>query len=110
MLDWLHMLVENGDVPPQCVELVLNDGNHYFVKSIPIWDTTNDSLAIQVWDLRALTAADVEHLKDELNEQISAPSSLENSPLFSKLDFAILRIHVKDIHYCIEWHNRFWLS
>ena len=56
---------------------------------------------------RAFTDSDIEDLKRKMKDRIRQGKPLANVE-YDKLDVANLRVHLDDLWYCIEWHNRFW--
>lgn len=105
---WLTAIGEQT-VPPFVVELVLANGSRYFLHSVPVVDEQSGSAALRIWDFRALSEADIEALKRRLNEMGTRGGELPRAEeLHPNLDWAILRITLDQIAYCIEWHDRFW--
>jgi|SRR3989337_2292597 len=104
--DWLWQISDL--VPPFCVELVLKDGNTFFLHSISGKDEETKSMVIRIWDLRAYTDKDIEQLKTNLNQIRSRDDLANEQQIHPKLDWANLRINVSDISYCVEWHDRMW--
>lgn len=104
--DWVWNV---GDiVPPFCVELVLRDGSRYCLHSVSAKNEDTKTLVLRIWDLRALTEADLEELKQNLNKAIDRSELLKEQKIHPKLDWANLRVHLEDIAYCVEWHDRLW--
>ena len=105
-IDWFWRLDETP-IPPLCLEVILRDGSRYFVQSVIQKDDSNKSMVVRIWDMRAFTDSDIEDLKGKMNDRIR-----EGKPLADveddNLDVANLRVHLDDLWYCIEWHNRFW--
>jgi hypothetical protein len=108
VLPWLKLMSGGGMLPPFCVEVVLRDGARYSLHSVLEHDDETHTLCFRVWDLRALSHADVAALKQTLNgiQDREKLSPAEN--LHPKLDWANVRAHYEDISYCIEWHDRIW--
>lgn len=104
--DWLLQI--SDIVPPFCVKLVLKDGNTFFLHSISGKDEETKSMVIRIWDLRAFTDKDIEQLKTNLNKIRGRDDLANEQQIHPKLDWANLRIHVSDISYCVEWHDRMW--
>ncbi len=108
--DWLKAIPKKSAIPPFVVELVLRDGRSFYLNSIGNFDEQSDSIAIRVWDFRAFTENDIDVLKTRIAE-IAKKSNLREmraEKICPKLDWGILRVHVKEIAYCIEWHDRSW--
>ena len=106
VLGWIKKI--SGLVPPFCVELVLQDGNRYFLHHFSSDDEETETLVLGVWDMRALEGRDLEELKRILNQLHQRSELADAEKIHSKLDWANLRIHYDDIAYCIEWHDRLW--
>jgi hypothetical protein len=105
---WLAAIGEQT-VPPFVVELVLINGSRYFLHSVPVVDEESGSAALRIWDFRAFSEEDIETLKNRLNELGTRGGQLPRAEeLHPKLDWAILRINLDLIAYCIEWHDRIW--
>ena len=66
VIDWLARCTES--IPPFCVEIVLSDGARYFVHSAHRQASSEDSLVLRIYDLRALSAEDAEQVKKSSNE------------------------------------------
>lgn len=111
MLDYLKswfFLINEGIIPPFCVELVLKDSSKYFLHSIAGKDEDTRSMVMRIWDLRALTDDDLEVMRKNLNKINSRKDLSDTIKVHPNIDWANLRIHVDDILYCIEWHDRLW--
>jgi hypothetical protein len=104
--DWLWGIDDQETVPPFCVEVVLRDGTHYWLHSVVAKDDLSKSLALRVWDLRAFGESEIEDLKSRLNE-MQRRGELRGE-IHPKLDYGNLRVHLMDIWYCMEWHDRLW--
>ena len=103
---WFWELGETP-IPPLCLEIVLRDSSRYFMQSVILKDEESKSMVVRIWDMRAFTEVDVEELKQKMNDRIitgKKPADVEHP----KLDVANLRMHLDDLWYCVEWHNRFW--
>jgi len=97
-----------GIIPPFVLEVILIDGSHYYVHSVPIRDEETKSLVVRIWDLRAMTADDIADLKASLSKLRSRDELSDERKIHSRLDWGNLRIELKQIAYCIEWHDRLW--
>jgi len=96
--------LDETPIPPLCLELVLRDQSRYWVQSVTLKDDTTKTMVVRIWDLRAIAT---DSLIAKMNEQIRAGKSLSNLDC-PELDVGNLRIHIDDVWYCIEWHNRYW--
>jgi hypothetical protein len=110
MVDYLYGWVEqiNDTIPPFCVEVYLKDGNRYFLHSVGAKESENNSVVLRIWDLRALTDRDIDEMKSSLNKIKTREELHDEQKIHPKLDWANLRIHLNDIAYCVEWHDRLW--
>ena len=107
LTDWI---LATGDetIPPLCVELVLRDGNSYYLHSFVSYEEGNESLVVRIWDLSTFTDNDLEELKISLNK-ISSRSQLNTADtIHPKLAWARLRLYLSDIAYCVERHDKLW--
>lgn len=107
--DWIVRLSDAVNLPPLCLELFLRDGRSYYVRSVVTHDQRTDSAVIRIWDMRSLGQDDISELMSRLNQSKRDLVSVETpSDIHPKLDQGNLRLHMTDIAYCIEWHDRFW--
>lgn len=104
--DWLWRIKEV--VPPFCVELVFRDHTRYWLHSTLEREETTATGVLRIWDLRALDDSDVEALKARMNELTDRKAFQRPEDLHPKLDWANVYLHLADIAYCIEWHDRLW--
>ena len=104
--DWVLQIRET--VPPLCVEVILKDGGKYYLHSFSSYEKENDSLVLRIWDLRAFIPEDLEGLKLALNKVTDRSQLNYEQQIHPKLDWANLRLHLDDIAYCVEWHDRLW--
>ncbi len=104
--DWLWEIKEV--VPPLCVELVLRDHTHYWLHSTLERDETTGTGVLRIWDLRALDESGVEALKARMNQLTDREIFQRPEDVHPKLDWANVRLHLADVAYCIEWHDRLW--
>ncbi len=102
--DWVWNL---GDiVPPFCVEIVLRDGNRYFLRSVSAKDEETRTLVLKIWDLGLFTEdTDLKELKERLNQNLKRSELVNERNIHPKLGWAKLRIHRDFIAYCIEWDD-----
>ena len=104
--DWLYLISDL--VPPFCVEIVLKNGQQFYLHSIASKDTDTKSMVIRIWDMRALTDNDIEQLKKNLNQTNSREDLANEKEIHPSLAWANLRINLSEIAYCVEWHDRMW--
>ena len=110
MVDYLYswLPLVRDVVPPFCAELVLRDGTRYFLHSVPTIDEETKSLVVRIWDLRAFSDKDISDLKATLNKVRNREDLHQEQNIHPKLDWANMRIHLSEIAYCVEWHDRLW--
>ena len=108
VLGWLKVMCRGGIIPPFCVEVVLKDGARYSLHSVLECDEETRTLCFRIWDLRALSEADVAALKQTLNSIRDREKLAPAEKVHPKLDWANVRAHYDDVSYCIEWHDRIW--
>jgi hypothetical protein len=90
------------------LELTLRSGKSFYIKNIlPVEDDT-DLVPLRVWDLRALSKADLDTVLRRLNT-VESRSELENiERLHPKLDQGNLWVLISEIESIMEWHDRLW--
>jgi hypothetical protein len=95
-------------IPPMVLELTLRSGKSFYSKNIlPVEDDT-DLVPLRVWDLRALSKADLDTVLRRLNTAESR-SELENiERLHPKLDQGNLWVLLSEIEAIVEWHSDLW--
>jgi hypothetical protein len=108
VLGWLKVMCRSGIIPPFCVEAVLRDGARYSLHSVLECDDETRTICFRIWDLRALSQADVAALKQKLNDIRDREKLSPAENLHPKLDWANVHAHYEDISYCVEWHDRIW--
>lgn len=104
--DWLWNI--EGIVPPLCVELVLKDESSYHLHSVLEKDDETRTAVVRIWDFRAFGDGDFEGLKERLNRVGDRSELATAENVHPKLDWANVYLHLDDIAYCIEWHDRLW--
>jgi hypothetical protein len=108
VLDWHKVMCRDDLIPPFCVEVVLRDGARYSLHSVLEFDDQTRSICFRIWDLRALSQADVSALKQKLNDIRERKELAPAERLHPKLDWANGHAHYDDVSYCVEWHDRIW--
>lgn len=109
--DWLRHIAEATEkelIPPFVVEIVMRDHRSYFLQDVLQWDEESGTVTLRIWDLRALSDQDREVVKLKVSNPIDKKINGEGKNLHPHLNFANLRIAIKDIMYCIEWPDRMW--
>ena len=101
---WFWQIGSDVSIPPLCLELVLRDGSHHFVRCVVAQEQSTRTAVIRVWDLRALSEDDLV----DLQARLPGPSPSSPSCLHPKLDQSNLRIPMDAVWYLIEHHDRFW--
>ncbi len=104
--DWIFQI--DDLVPPFCVEVVLKDRHRFYLHSVASKDVETKSLVLRIWDLRAFSDNDLDDLRTNLNSINSRKELNDEQKIHPKLDWANLRLNIKDIAYCVEWHDRIW--
>lgn len=100
---WLKHIAEAKEkkiIPPFVVEIVMRDHRSYYLQDVIQWDEESGTAVLRVWDLRALSDQDKEILKLRISHPYGEKPKPED--LHPYLDWA----NLKDIMYCIEWHDR----
>jgi len=105
IVGWITRI--DGIVPPFCVELVMRDGQRYFLHSYCTFDEQSETMVVKIWDVRELAPGDIDQIKKRLKE-ISQTGANEPPTLHPTLDWANLHARCDEILYCIEWHDRSW--
>jgi hypothetical protein len=108
VLGWLKLMCRGEMIPPFCVEVALRDGARYSLHSVLECDDDTRTLCFRIWDLRALSEADVAELKETLNGIRNRGDLARAEKLHPKLDWANVHAHYDDVTYCVEWHDRIW--
>lgn len=109
VLAYLRMAM-NQTIPPMMLELILRSGKSFYVKNVFPFDENVGLVPMRVWDVRALTQADLDTLLRRLNT-VKSRDELENvERLHPKLDQGNLWVLLSEIGAIMEWHDRFWPS
>lgn len=107
VFDWIWNLGGlPGVIPPFCVEVNLNDGASFYLHSIPETSSDTSSLVMRVWDFRSFSQEEMEDLKNNLAAVNSREALSDAENIHPKLDYADVRLHLKNIDYTIEWNDR----
>jgi hypothetical protein len=107
VLEYLRMAT-NQTIPPMVLELILRSGRSFYIKTVFPFDENAGLVPIRIWDLRALTQADLDTVLRRLST-VKSRDELENvERLHPKLDQGNLWILVAEIAAIMEWHDRFW--
>jgi hypothetical protein len=95
-------------IPPMVLELTLRSGKSFYIKNIlPVEDDT-DLVPLRVWDLRALSKADLDTVLRRLNTAESRGELDSIERLHPKLDQGNLWVLISEIEAIMEWHDRLW--
>ena len=111
MQGWLKSIAESKEqeiIPPFCVELVMRDGRSYYLQYVTGWEGESGTAVLSIWDFRALSDQDKEIVKLKISKFPPKEIDGEGKNLHPHLDRANLRVNIKDIMYCIKWHDRTW--
>ena len=106
--DWVWLINDEELIPPFCVEVILTNGDRYFLHSIIAKDDETKSMVVRIWDLRAFEEEDIKQLKDTLNTTRDRSALADAKKIHPKLDWANVRMNLNNIDYCVEWNDRLW--
>ncbi len=95
-------------IPPLVLELILRSGKSFYIKSVFPVDEKAEMVPLRVWDVRALTQADLDTVLRRLSAVVSR-EELENiEKLHPKLDQGNLWVLLSEIEAIVEWHSDLW--
>ncbi len=95
-------------IPPLVLELILRSGKSFYIKSVFPVDEKAEMVPLCVWDLRALSQADLDTVLRRLGA-VQSRDQLENiERLHPKLDQGNLWVLVSEIEALVEWHSDLW--
>jgi hypothetical protein len=95
-------------IPPLVLELILRSGKSFYIKSVFPVDEKAEMVPVRVWDVRALTQADLDTVLRRLSA-VESREELENiERLHPKLDQGNLWVLVSEIEAIVEWHSDLW--
>lgn len=95
-------------IPPLVLELILRSGKSFYLKNVFAVDEKAEMVPLRVWDLRALTQADLDTVLRRLGA-VQSRDELENiERLHPKLDEGNLWVLVSEIEAIVEWHSALW--
>jgi hypothetical protein len=95
-------------VPPLVLELILRSGKSFYIKNVFAFDKQAEMVALRVWDMRALSQADLDTVLRRLSA-VTSRDELENiEKLHPKLDEGNLWVLVSEIEALVEWHSDLW--
>jgi hypothetical protein len=99
---------QNQTIPPLVLELILRSGKSFYIKSVFPVDDKAEMVPLSVWDVRALTQADLDTVLRRLSAVVSR-EELENiEKLHPKLDQGNLWVLLSEIEAIVEWHSDLW--
>ena len=99
---------QDQTIPPLVLELILRSGKSFYIKSVFPVDEKAEMLPLRVWDVRALTQADLDTVLRRLSAVVSR-EELENiEKLHPKLDQGNLWVLLSEIEAIVEWHSDLW--
>jgi hypothetical protein len=99
---------QDQTIPPLVLELILRSGKSFYIKSVFPVDDKAEMVPLRVWDVRALTQADLDTVLRRLSAVVSR-EELENiEKLHPKLDQGNLWVLLSEIEAIIEWHSDLW--
>ena len=100
--------VKDQTVPPLMLELILRSGRSFYLKRVFALDDGAEVVPLCVWDVRALTQADLDTVLRRLGA-VESREELENiERLHPKLDQGNLWVLVSEIEAIVEWHGDLW--
>lgn len=111
--DPLHTFIKllgkrRGVIPPFTLELSLVDGNYFYVHSVQEAAEDSVSIAVRIWDTRHFDDEELERLQADV-AALDDPAALSDPKnLHPNLDWAVLRVDLDQIAYCIDWHHPLW--
>jgi hypothetical protein len=95
-------------IPPLVLELILRSGKSFYIKNVFAVDEKSEMVPMRVWDLRALTQADLDTVLRRLGA-VQSRDELENiERLHPKLDQGNLWVLLSEIEAIVEWHSDLW--
>ncbi len=95
-------------IPPLVLELILRSGKSFYIKNVFPVDEKAEMVPVRVWDVRALTQADLDTVLRRLSA-VESREELENiERLHPKLDQGNLWVLVSEIEAIVEWHSDLW--
>lgn len=104
---WLYQLTDEI-LPPFCAQIILHGGLSFYIHSVIMTSKDSESMLLRIWDTREMSENDVEKLKHNLNK-IPNRKFLQNIvSLHPKLDWANMRVDLREVAACVEWHDRLW--
>jgi hypothetical protein len=111
--DPLHTFIKllgrrRGVIPPFTLELSLVDGNWFYVHSVQEASEDSVSIALRVWDTRALDDEELDRLQADTASIDDLTLLSDPKNLHPHLDWAVLRVDLDQIAYCVEWHHPLW--
>jgi len=99
---------QDQTIPPLVLELILRSGKSFYIKSVFPVDEKAEMVPLRVWDVRALTQADLDTVLRRLSAVVSR-EELENiEKLHPKLDQGNLWVLLSEIEAIVEWHSDLW--
>ncbi len=99
---------KNQIIPPLVLELILRSGKSFYIKSVFEVDAKAEMVPLCVWDLRALSQADLDTVLRRL-AAVKSRDELENiERLHPKLDQGNLWVLLSEIEAIVEWHSVLW--
>lgn len=95
-------------IPPLVLELILRSGKSFYIRTVFAVDEKAEMVPLSVWDLRALSQADLDTVLRRLGA-VKSRDELENiERLHPKLDQGNLWVLLSEIEAIVEWHSDLW--
>ena len=95
-------------IPPLVLELVLRSGKSFYIKNVFAVDQKAEMVPLRVWDIRALTQADLDTVLRRLGAVQSRDELESIERLHPKLDQGNLWVLLAEIEALVEWHSDLW--
>jgi hypothetical protein len=95
-------------IPPLVLELILRSGKSFYIKNVFAVDQKAEMVTLRVWDVRALTQADLDTVLRRLGAVQSRDELESIERLHPKLDQGNLWVLLAEIEAIVEWHSDLW--
>ena len=95
-------------IPPLVLELILRSGKSFYIKNVFAVDQKAEMVTLRVWDVRALTQADLDTVLRRLGAVQSRDELESIERLHPKLDQGNLWVLLAEIEALVEWHSDLW--
>jgi len=104
---WSLSELTGGPFPPYFQEIVMKDGQGFYVHSGNSRDEESKSVVVNIYDFRAMSNDDEQSLQKSLEKLTAIPR--KPSELHPMLSSGLLRCSLDDILYVVQWErSRIW--